>query len=261
MGRRTIRMSNNLRLARRTAWVSCALALGCTPTAAGEFSVNPIRLELGSSARSGSITVRNEGKERLRFQLEAMEWTQDRAGKDQYTQTQDVVFAPKIMSIEAGHEGIVRVGTRTPTVPVEKTFRLFIEELPSPEKSAETSRAQLSVLVRFGAPIFVGPLRPSDSFELQNLSLRKGAVNFEAKNTGNRHQLIQGIQIKGMDQAGGEVYALTLADRYFLAGTTKQYSAAVPTDKCSGMTLLVVEIKTDKTTTQRKLDVSRAMCS
>src|SRR4051812_3587352 len=80
--------------------------------AAGEFTVNPILLELGAAARSGAITVRNDGKVPLSFQLQAMEWAQDTGGKDQYLETRDLIFYPKILTIEPGKEGLVRVGTR-----------------------------------------------------------------------------------------------------------------------------------------------------
>ena len=79
---------------------------------AGEFSVNPIRLELGAIAKSGVIGVRNEGKTKLSFQLQSMEWTQDATGKDLYADSSDLVFFPKIMSVEPGEEGLIRVGTK-----------------------------------------------------------------------------------------------------------------------------------------------------
>lgn len=232
------------------------------PAWAGDFSVVPIRLELGSGVRSGVITVRNEGKEKLSFQLNAMEWLQDAAGADKYADTRDLIFFPKLMTVEPGEESIVRVGARTPVVPVEKTYRLFIEELPGPpEKAPEGKSAQIKVLLRFGAPVFVTPLQPQDSAEIARLDVAKGTVAIDVRNTGNRHQVVQGIHLKGTDAQGNEVYALTLADRYLLAGTTKSYTAVIAADQCARIVGLNVELKTDRLGVQRKLDVTRAMCT
>ena len=160
----------------------CALWAPAVATA-GEFSVNPILLELGAAARSGAIAVRNDGQHPLSFQLQAMEWVQDASGKDQYLETRDLIFFPKILTVEPGKEGVVRVGTRTPIVPVEKTYRLFIEELPGNAANApKTTGAQINFLIRFGAPIFVKPVKPQEGLEIEALALTGGELTFSAKN-------------------------------------------------------------------------------
>lgn len=246
---------------RRVLAAACfTFAFAPVPAMAGEFSVNPIRLELGAAVRSGVIAVRNDGKVKLSFQLQAVEWTQDAAGKDQYLETNDLVFFPKLMTVEPDQEGVVRVGTRNAVTPVEKTYRLFIEELPGVAKAAEGAGAQINVLIRFGAPIFVTPLKAQDGLEIEAYSLAKGVLTLSARNTGNRHQLVQGIHLKGSDARGTEIYALTLADRYLLTGTAKSYTASIAAEPCSRLSELVVELKTDKLSVKRKLDVTRAMC-
>lgn len=236
---------------------ACCALVSPLPTVAGEFSVNPIRLELGASVRSSSITVRNDGKQKLNFQIEAREWTQDESGKDQYGPTRDLVFFPKIMAVEAEQESVIRVGIRNAVLPTEKTYRLFIEELPPAQPAPGV---QLNVVIRFGAPVFVQPLKPQDGLEIEALTLAGGALSFRARNTGNRHQVIQGIQLRGYDDAAREVYALSLADRYLLAGSGKPYTAAIDAERCSKLAVLEVDIKTDKSAAQRKLGVTRAMC-
>lgn len=223
--------------------------------------MNPIRLELGPAVRSGVFSVRNDGKEKLSFQIEAMEWTQDAAGVDQYTETRDLIFFPKILGVEAGEEGIIRVGARNAAVPAEKTYRVFIQELPSPSQAVLADGPRVNLLLRFGAPVFVTPVRPTDSAEVTAMALAQGVLGLSLKNTGNRHQVIEGIHIRGADRLGQEVYALTLADRYLLTGSTKAFKATIPAQKCDGIATLSVQVKTDKVTLDRKLDVSRAMCS
>ena len=52
----------------------------------------------------------NEGDEKIEVQMGASEWTQDAEGKDRYTETNDLVFFPKIMTIESKEERILRAG-------------------------------------------------------------------------------------------------------------------------------------------------------
>lgn len=239
--------------------LACAALVLAHEPARAEFAVNPIRLDLGPAARNGAIAVRNEGQEPLGFQMQAMEWTQDAEGKDKYTETADLIFFPKIMTVEPGKETLLRVGVKNAVLPTEKTYRLFIEQMPG-ERAEKKPGAAVNVLIRFGAPIFVAPATPRDSAEFTVASLAKGVLTLGVRNTGNRHQVVQGIELKGQDAQGNEVYSLTLADRYILAGTTKTYTTTIPAAQCSRIAGLTVELKTDKLGLKNKLDVNRAMC-
>lgn len=229
---------------------------------AGDFTVNPIRLELGPNARSGVISIRNEGEVRLGFQMQAMEWTQDGEGKDQYTDSSELIFFPKLATLAPGNEALVRVGVKNAVVPVEKTYRLFIQELPGSEKEApqEGKSARIGVLIRFGAPIFLAPVKAEDRAEIPALEMAGGTLSLKVKNTGNRHQVIEGIHLRGTDAGGSEVFALTLADRYILAGATKSYSTTIEAASCLKLVELTVELKTDKLALKRKLGVTGGMC-
>jgi fimbrial chaperone protein len=239
--------------------VMCIALATASQAFAGEFSVNPIRLDLRASARSGAIGVRNEGKEKLSFQLQAMSWSQDAEGKDQYAETQDLVFFPRILSVEAGEEGLVRVGAKNAVVESEKTYRLFIEELPGPVKTPQ-SGAQVNVLVRFGAPVFLAPVRAQDGLDITRVELAKAVLSLSARNTGNRHQIIRGVDVKVVDSDGKVIYSVTLADRYMLAGASKTFGSAIPIEHCAKAKSVAVEVKTDKASASQKLDITPAMC-
>lgn len=248
-----------LALVQRAAAAAWLLAGLCH---AGEFTVTPIRLELGPGTRSGVIAVRNDSKEAQKFQLQAMEWTQDKEGRDSYAETPDLVYFPRLMALDPGREGVIRVGVRNPLVEKERTFRLFIEELPSPPAAAgaEGARAQLQVLMRFAAPVFVRPAKPRDGLELEQIQLARGEVSLVAHNTGNQHQFVEGVRITALDAAGAEVHSVTLADRYLLAGTRKRYATEFPAQHCPRAVKLNVEFKTNKLTQRGSLDVDRRMC-
>lgn len=247
-------------LGRLALEVMCLALLACSPVLAGGFAVSPLRLELGPAVRSGVIEVRNTGSEKLSFQLEALEWAQDEAGKDKYSETRDLVFFPKIMSLNAGEEAIVRIGLRAALAPTEKTYRFFIEELPGVGRQPQGPSAQVTFLVRFGVPIFAAPISPQDGLAVEGFGLNKGTVELAAKNTGNRHQVVSGVQLRGTDTSGATVYSLDIADRYLLSGTKKSYTTTIAADQCHKIDVLAVEIKTDRLSETRKLNVNRSMC-
>lgn len=236
------------------------LWLAAAPAFCGEFTVNPIRLDLDSTVRSSAITVKNEDQKKISFQVRAMEWTQDTDGRDQYRDTRELVYFPRVMTTEAGEARVIRIGTKFPLVPKEKAYRLFIEELPEAAGAGTDKRAQVNMLIRFGAPIFVKPLKPEDHAEVENIEMTHGELALLARNSGNEHLVVEGINLTGVDVQGHEVYALTIADRYLLAGAIKRYSTVIPQDQCEKIADLAIEFKTDKVTLRRKLEVSRAMC-
>src|SRR3972149_10232388 len=98
----------------------------------GEFRVTPIRLDFDRGTKSGVVTIVNEGGDKLNVQMKAFEWTQNADGKDQYSETNDIIFFPRIMTLEKGEEKILRAGIKIPATTKEKTYRLFIEEIPEP---------------------------------------------------------------------------------------------------------------------------------
>jgi fimbrial chaperone protein len=259
-------VKNTIRSIKSSATFLLALmACACMPAWGGTFSVNPISLELGVTAKSGVLVVKNEGADKIGFQIEAKEWTQDAEGKDQYIDTQDLIFFPKILSVSPDNESVIRVGLKSPAILTEKTYRLFIAELPGAAPATADAKsgsgAQVSILIRFGAPIFVAPIKPQDSAEIPSIAVSKSAITLAVKNTGNRHQVIEGIELRGVDSLGADVYVLTLADRYLLNGTTKVYKSMIPADQCLKLKSLTVELKTDKAGAKRTIDVNRSMCS
>jgi len=231
----------------------------CTPKAvlAGEWRVAPIRLDLGSDARSGVISVLNEGTGRFQVQMKAFLWEQDAEGKDQYTETNDLIFFPKIMVFEKPEERILRAGIKIPAATKEKTYRLFIEEIPEPKKTDGTN---IAVTIRFGVPIFVKPLKEEPKGEIAKLELTKGECRVTVKNTGNVHFIIEAVNIKGVDLKGEETFSRKLDGWYLLNGISRIYRTEIPTGACNKSAKLDVEIKTNKFVLNGKLDVDKSMC-
>lgn len=224
---------------------------------AGEWRVAPIKLELGSDTRSGVISVLNEGTGRFQVQMRAFLWEQVAEGKDQYTETNDLIFFPKIMVFEKPEERILRAGIKLPAATKEKTYRLFIEEIPEPKKADGTN---IAVAIRFGVPIFVKPLKEEPKGEIGKVELAKGECRVMVKNTGNVHFIIEAVNIKGVDLKEEQTFSKKLDGWYLLNGVSRVYKTEIPLEACSKSAKLDIEIKTNKFVLNGKLDVDKSMC-
>lgn len=239
------------------------MVLGALPLLAvsGEFSISPVRLELGGTARSGALVVRNDDQSPLSFRIRGASWTQDPQGVDTYADSPDLIYFPKLVVVEPGKEAVIRVGLRQPLVPVEKTYRLFIEELPLAKTTgAAATGSEVRVLIHFGVPVFVVPVKPVDGLEFGSVEVSKSSARLSLKNTGNQHQTVQGIQFLGSDSKGVQTFATTVTDRYLLSGTTKTYTVKIPEDQCLRLASFGFDVQTNKSELRRSIDLTPSMC-
>jgi fimbrial chaperone protein len=224
---------------------------------AGEWRVAPIRLEFDARAKSGLITVFNEGDEKINFQVKAAEWTQDAEGKDQYQDTREVIFFPRIMALDKKGERVIRAGIRIPATTREKTYRLFIEEIPAPQKGEGTI---VAINIRFGVPVFVKPLKEDPKGAIEKTELSKSVLNMALKNTGNVHLVINSIDVKGKNAKGEETFSKELSGWYLLSGVKRLYTMPIPEALCKETSGLEIEVKTDRLKLSGRLDVNQEMC-
>ena len=223
----------------------------------GDWRVAPIRLEFGKGAKTGAITVYNEGAEKLTVQMKAMEWTQDAEGKDQYAETSDIIFFPKIMVLEKNEEKIIRAGIRIPAVAKEKTYRLFIEEIPEPKKK---EGANIAVAIRFGVPVFAKPLREEPRGEIEKIGMAKGVLSAVVRNIGNVHFRISSIAVTEKDAKGNIIFSKDLDGWYLLNGVSRTYTTEIPKDKCVEGSKLELNVKSDNLNITKSLNIEKSMC-
>jgi len=241
--------------------VAAILACMALAAAGGEFAVHPMRLELGGAIRSSALTVRNDDSVPLSFQVRGMDWSQDDDGQDRYQDAADLIYFPRQLTVAPGQEAVVRVGLRQGLVPVEKAYRLFIEEVAPPAAAPVAGQPpRIRVMVRFGAPVFVKPAQPVQQLQLDELSLQDGQAHWRLRNAGNQHEVFERVALRGLDAAGGEAFATQLAERYFLAGGTRRFAVAIPPQACARLARLTLEIKTDKSEVRRQIDLGTPSC-
>jgi fimbrial chaperone protein len=221
------------------------------------FSISPIRLDLDRQNKTDSITISNDESERkLEMQAKLFEWTQDANGNDVYAESSDLVFFPRIFSVDKQDQRVVRVGLKVPAAAAEKSYRLFIEELPPPP-DPEKKGAQVLFVLRFGVPVFVRPDKEQLAGAIDGVEAAPTAATVTIRNTGNQNFQIQSLSIKS--PAG---YENEIVGGYVLAGAAKRITAPIPADMCSKLGKLQITMKTDRIgTIERTFDWEAGRCS
>jgi len=242
------------------------MAVFIPPAFAADFQIQPTSLDLGGGAKSGAFSVINNGNEKIDFQISVKEWSQDAAGKDVYADTKDIVFFPQIMTVEPFGQRAIRVGLKTPPSQMEKTYRLFVEEIPSPKKAPDVKlkgniQAGLTIAFRFATPIFVKPVRPQESYVVDRVEMSKGTVKAIVKNTGNVHVKLRAVTFSGKAADGKELYSKEFAGWYILHGLSLPYEAAVPQELCGKLAKIDVRAQTENMNVNGTLNVQKNMCA
>jgi fimbrial chaperone protein len=242
--------------------VNLALAAACAGpalAAAGDFVINPLRVTLDRTSRAGEVSVRNDDAVPLRMQVEALTWRQDASGADQYEVADGLMFFPRVLEIPPGETRIVRVGVRAAPISREDAYRLFFEELPPPGGNP-TGGTSLQVLLRVGVAVFVAPTQPAVKAAISGLEVSAGKAQWTVVNEGNVHFRIEQGELAGSAADGTRLFVLPIADRYFLAGTTKKLVSPIPPELCGRLAYVEALIVAEKLELKRKLDVDPRTC-
>jgi fimbrial chaperone protein len=227
--------------------VAVSLVFSACAVQAGEWRVTPIRVNFERGARIGTVNVRNDGDAPMNFQVKAMAWAQDAEGKDQYEETNELIFFPKLLAIPPHEERVIRIGLRGPGGGAkEKTYRLYVEEVSPPRKDPNEGGATVAVTVRFAVPLFVFPTKEEPGGQLVKTELDKGTINAFVLNSGNTHFRVTTLQFKGKTAKGEETFSQSLNGWYVLHGITRTFSIPVPYEACRKTDLIDVEISTDR---------------
>jgi fimbrial chaperone protein len=249
-----MRMSHRARLV-------CALALVMATSSfasAATFSVNPTQIMLSDKTASALLTLTNDSDEPIRFQLSAFAWTQTPAGELQLTPSKDVVFFPALLTLGPKEQRRIRVGAVVPAAAVERTYRIFVEELP-PLQPANTGAA-VRVLTKMGVPIFLRPAKEAATATLNDLGLRGSTLHFAVANTGTVHFVPEQIQVRALGRDGKTVFENNLAGWYILAGGRREFGVAVPPGQCDHVASFVIEVGFASTTLEETLQAPAGAC-
>ena len=215
------------------ALVALALLFGAVAARAAEVQVSPVVVSLSPAARSAIVLVRNQGKETVRFELQARSWDQSAAGEMILGPTSDLAVYPPVLTLSPGEERNVRIGAITSFGPVEKTYRVFLQEMAPPETAESTS--QVRVLSRIGLPIFLSPAKAVERTLLLDLAARGGKVTFRLANEGTVHVRPTSVKVAGLGTGGKAMFETEMAAWYVLPGGERFYEMAIPPEACASI--------------------------
>jgi fimbrial chaperone protein len=247
--------------------VAMGLCLGTSLVApssarAAAFNVRPTQVTLSGRTTSALVAIRNQSSETVRFQLSVFAWSQSPAGEIQLQPTQDIVFFPPLLSLAPGEERKVRVGSSQGPGPVERTYRIFVEELPPlvTAKDAKDARSQIRVLTRMGIPIFIAPATPAGGGRIDPKKVRGDKLAFEVKNTGNVHFQIHKARVLGLGASKENLFERSVDGWYVLAGGSRVFEVQPPKGVCDKTRALAFEVTTDGATLQNQLETRSGTC-
>lgn len=237
------------------------LVLLCAASAAdaSNFTVSPTELNLSAGATSTLVTLRNQDKRPLRFEIAVFAWSEDEHGQMSLTPSADVTFFPKLVELAPGASRNVRVGISA-SVPrdTEVAFRLFVEELP--DQSAPQANA-VAIRTKIGIPVFVRPGKPTRSAQLERVTIEGGKILTRVRNTGNLHISVDSIAATGITAAKSPAFSKTGTGWYVLPGATRIFEIPLSAAECSGATSVAVEVFGHDTSIKSSAAVPPGACA
>jgi fimbrial chaperone protein len=217
--------------------------LGFSPVLAADFSVNPLRVYLDKGHTTESIKVRNDHLKELTMQLRAYTWSQDEEGRDVYEPTGDLVFFPKLLTLEPGQTRLVRVGVPGAPPDDEESYRIYLEELPD---TREVPKGQLRTLLRVGVPVFRRPLQQQQAGDVIGVELIDCRARFRFANRGNTHIRLKKVVVRALGEAGDEIDSGELKGWYVLAGRDRFYEYTLSEDICTETQRIEVNVESEQ---------------
>ncbi|GMR04573.1 MAG: fimbria/pilus periplasmic chaperone [Thermodesulfobacteriota bacterium] len=240
--------------------VTALILLLASVSFSADFTVSPIKVYFKGTARTSAVTIKNNSSDPITLQVSVVSWNQDETGEDQYTPTDEIIAFPRIFKLKREEEQLIRIGSKVTPGPIEKTYRIYVSEIPQPQSKLEDGTV-LRTLMRVGIPIFVEPVTRENSGKIEDLSLEKGRLLFSVANTGNRHFIMRTVKVEGKDASGKVVFTRELAGRYLHGKKRKKFVVEIPKKECLTISHLVIDVSADRLSMTERINVTPARCS
>ena len=227
---------------------------------ASSFTVNPITVTLSGKDKSALLTLQNQTSEEIRFKILMQAWQQSPQGEMQLKDTKDIVVFPGLLTLAPNEERKLRIGSTVPAGAAERSYRVFVEELPPLRAPQTANKSEVKVLTKMGVPIFVQPAKPMAAGMVEGMGLAKRKLSFTVKNTGNVHFLLQSVRVKALDGKGAAVFEKDVEGWYVLTGGTRVWEIEIPKDACAKAKAITVAAESAEAKFSGRMEVPAAGC-
>ena len=169
------------------------LLTGVSAVSAGAFGISPVIVTLSANKQVSEITLKNPSNDPMSVQLEMMAWSHQE-GKDVFTPTREVLVNPPIFTVPANGSQLIRLGIRrAPDAQRELSYRLFLQELPSPISSDFQGTL---MLMRVSLPVFILPqVEAKQLLRWQVARTPQGTLKVSLTNDGSAHIKIKNLKL------------------------------------------------------------------
>ena len=222
------------------------------------FEVSPIRVTFLPNESTTLMTVRNDGQERIRVQINVMAWDQNKQGEMILEPTDDIIFYPTLLTVDPGAQRNLRLGTSNGVAAKEQTYRIFVEELPSNAKFQNTG---VRIVTKMSIPIFIRPAKAEVRNSIDRIALRGSDLTFDVKNQGNVHIQPREVRVKGTGADGSLQLERKIPGWYILAGGLREYKIDLPKAECAKIKELTVEVDLDDKPFKESFTVPAGACA
>jgi len=231
---------------------------GASTLFASAFTVAPIRVTLSSQASSTLITVGNPTESPLNVQLSGFVWSLDQSGESHLESTEDLLFFPLLLEVPPHAERRVRIGATVPFGNVERSYRLILEELQSPQR---LSGVHIQFLARFSIPVFLAPTKPAKDLRIVDASYADGRLSFRTENHGNVHSPPHKLHVSGQDASGSEIFVREVDNWYLLPGTSRPFTVEIPAETCPRLKTIEIQGEADGTPFSQRVQIGSDSCA
>jgi len=159
---------------------------------AGTLQVEPVLVDVAAPQAAATLTLRNEGSERINAQIRVFRWYQA-DGHDKYEPTDDVVASPPAAALAPNGSYLVRI-VRVTKRPVsgEESYRLIVDQLPNAKN--QTGRV-VNLLIRHSIPVFFAAARPKSASVSWSIERSHERLTVTANNSGESRLRIAALNI------------------------------------------------------------------
>lgn len=218
------------------AWTPCAHA--------GEINVSPVRVELAPGVTVGTLTLQNVGADPVRLQLHAFGWSMRPDGTLNLTPSDDIAVFPTLLTLAPGASRSVRVGYAGASPHAQRTYRVFIDELPSLE--ARRLGVGLALRARIGVPIFVEAPGTAAQPLIGDVALHGTMARVTVENTGTAAFMADRVALQAVDANGNALGGGEQPGWYVLAGERRVYDFRLPGGSCARVAGVALELRTSE---------------